>query len=262
MKRRSYVLSDTLTMLRRVILHMLRNPFVTILSTLATPILMLVMMYNLFGGVVQQADTMSSGTRYIDFLTPGLILITSIYGMGTAALRANADATQGIITRFRTMSIARASVLNGHVIGSSIGTLFSISVVIGLAFLTGFHPTADVGDWLAACGLIVLFVTALTWLAVALGVSSKSPEATNSGLYLLFILPFLSNAFVPTDSMTPAVAWIAENQPFSPIIDTLRGLLLGTPIGNRGLIAAAWCVGFAAVGSLWAQAAYDRSSNR
>ncbi|HEX2622983.1 MAG TPA: ABC transporter permease, partial [Phototrophicaceae bacterium] len=238
----SYTIADTITMLRRVLRHMLRKPFSTLLGTLGTPIFLLVLMYNLFAGVVQLSGTAGGNTRYIDYLTPGLILITSIYGMGIAALRVNTDMTQGIIARFRTMSIARVSVLNGHVLGSTLGTLFSISVITVLAFFTGFRPTTNPLEWLAVFGLITLFVIADAWLAVAVGVASKSPEGANSALFLLYILPFLSSAFIPTQSMTPVVAWIAENQPFSPIIDTMRGLLLGTPIGNRGLVAILWCL--------------------
>jgi ABC-2 type transport system permease protein len=200
-------------------------------------------------------------TNYIDYLTPGLILITASYCMAMAALRVNMDLTQGIIASFRTMSIARISVLNGNVLGSAIGTLLSISVIVVLAFFTGFRPTTTPIEWLAAAGLVVLFVVALTWLSVAVGVASMSPDAAQSILFLPYILPFFSSAFVPTESMTPVVKWIAENQPVSPIIDTLRGLLLGTPIGSRGLLAVAWCVGITLISYFWARAAYNRNSN-
>jgi ABC-2 type transport system permease protein len=253
------MMTDTLTMLRRVTTHMQRNAVYTLMGTLATPILMLVMMYNLFGGVVQSAGT--TGGSYIDFLTPGLIVITTIYGMGTATLRVNADMTQGIITRFRTMSIARSAVLNGHVLGSTVGTLLSVGVVVTLAVLTGFRPTAGVAECVAAFAIVLLLVLGMNWLAVAVGVSSKSPEVARNMLFILYILPFLSSAFVPPTSMTPVMAWIAENQPFSPIIDTVRGLLLGTPVGSRGWVAVAWCVAFAVVGYVWALASYNRSTN-
>jgi len=258
----SYEIADTLTMLRRVLVHMLRNPAATLMSTLATPIILLLLMYNLFGVAVQQAGTMGSATSYIDYLTPGLILITAMYGMGMATIRANTDMTQGIIARFRTMSISRVSVLNGHVIGSTIGALFSISVIAILSYLTGFRPTANVGELLAALGLIVLFVLAITSLAVAIGIASKSPEAANSLLFLPLVLPFISSALIPTSSMTPVVAWIAENQPFTPIVDTVRGLLMGTPIGNRAILAVVWCVGIGLAGYLWSRAAYNRNTNQ
>ncbi len=257
-----HIIPDSLTMLRRVLVHMLRAPAATLMSTLATPIILLLLMYNVFGGAVQQAGTIGSTTRYIDYLTPGLLLITAIYGMGMATMRANTDMTQGIISRFRTMSISRVSVLNGHIIGSSLGAMFSIIVITVLVFLTGFRPTANVGELLAALGLIVLFVLAVTSLAVAIGIASKSPEAANSTLFLPLVLPFISSAFIPPSSMTPVVAWIAENQPFSPVVDTVRGLLMGTPVGNRGLVAVGWCIGIGLIGYLWSRAAYNRNTNQ
>jgi ABC-2 type transport system permease protein len=255
-------MTDTAAMLRRVLTHMLRNPFVTLLTILGTPIILLLLMYNLFGGAVESGGTARLSTAYIDYITPGIILITAIYGTGTAALRVNSDMAQGIIARFRSMSISRASVLQGHVFGSAIATLISISVIIGLAFLMGFQPTANLLEWIAALALIFLYVMAIMWLAVGIGVASKSLEAANSVLYLLYILPFFSSAFVPTALMTPVVALIAENQPFTPIIDTLRALLIGTPSGDRAGIAVAWCIGFMVVGYLLARTAYNRNSNR
>jgi ABC-2 type transport system permease protein len=255
----SYTIIDTVTMLRRTLVHMLRNPVMMLLGTLGTPIVLLLLMYNLFGGVIQSDG--ATGASYINYLTPGIVLITVIYGTGMAALRVNSDIAQGIIARFKSMSISRSAVLNGHVIGSVIGSLISIAVIFGLAYLMGFRSAADAGAWLAAAGLIMLYVVAMMWIAVAIGVWSKTPEAVNGMLYLFYILPFFSSAFVPTGSMTPVVAWVAENQPFTPIIDTLRALLLGDPTGNRGLVAVAWCVAFTVIGFLWARAAYNRNSS-
>jgi ABC-2 type transport system permease protein len=257
----THVISDTITMSRRTLMHMLRNPVPTLVATLGTPILLLVLMYNLFDEVIQQAGTVAGQGRYIDYLTPGLIMIAALYGLGMATMRANTDMTQGIIARFRTMSIARISVLTGHVIGSTVGTLVGIGVLTVLAFLTGFRPNGDPLAMIAALALVILFVMSMMWLGIAVGVASKSPDAANSTLFLLYILPFLSSAFVPTSSMTSVVAWIAENQPFSPIIDTLRGLLMGTPIGTRWIVAIAWCLVFTLAGYLWAWSAYNRQSN-
>jgi ABC-2 type transport system permease protein len=255
----TYTFSDTLTMLRRTLIHMLRNPVNMLLGTLGTPIILLMMMYNLFGGVIQSSG--GTGSDYINFLTPGIIMITVIYGTGMAALRINSDMTQGIIARFKSMSISRSAVLNGHLIGSVTGSLISITVIFVLSYLMGFRSTATPLESLAAVGLILLYVVAMMWLAIGVGVWGKTPEGVNGALYLLYILPFFSSAFVPANSMTPVVAWIAENQPFSPIIDTLRGLLLGTPVGDRGLIAVAWCVMFILAGYLLARASYNRNSN-
>jgi ABC-2 type transport system permease protein len=252
-------LSNTSTMLRRVLKHMQRNFGVTILPALFTPMLMLLMMLNIFGGTVEQSGSLGSSS-YVNYLTPGLILITAIYGISGAAVRANTDMTQGIINRFRTMSIARISVLTGHVVGNVIITLFSISVILILAVLTGFRPVMRADTLLAAVGLIVLMVFALSWLAVAMGVSSPSAEGVSGFLYLIYTLPFLSTAFVPASSMTPILAWFAENQPFSPMIDTLRVVLLGGDAGTRGLVAVGWCVAFTLIGYIWARVAYNRTS--
>ncbi|HVU14750.1 MAG TPA: ABC transporter permease [Phototrophicaceae bacterium] len=254
----TYPIVDSVTMLRRTLAHMLSNPVVTILTTIGTPVILLVLMYNLFGGVIQ-ANSATSGS-YINYLTPGMILITGIYSTGWAALRINADMTQGIIARFRSMSISRSAVLNGHVIGSTLGTLTSITVVLGLAYLMGFRSAATPVELLAALGLILLYVTAIMWLAIAVGVWGKSPDAVNGVLYLVYILPFFSSAFVPTTSMTPVVAWIATNQPFTPIIDTLRALLTGAPLGDRAVVALAWCLGIGLVGFIWSRIAYNRST--
>jgi ABC-2 type transport system permease protein len=216
-------------------------------------------MYNLFGGAIQSTGITNSS--YINYITPGIIMITVIYSTGMAALRVNSDMTQGIVARFKSMSISRSAILNGHVIGSAIGSLISVMVIFGLAHLMGFQSSATVFEWLMAVAFIILYVIAMMWIAIAAGVWSKTPEAVNGILYLLYILPFFSSAFVPTTSMTPVVKWIAENQPFSPIIDTVRGLLLGTPIGNQGLIALAWCVGLLLVGYVWARTAYNHDSN-
>jgi ABC-2 type transport system permease protein len=169
--------------------------------------------------------------------------------------------TQGIIARFRSMSISRGSVLYGHVVGSTIGTLVSITVLLGLAYLMGFRSTATLLEWLEAIGLTVLYVLAIMWLSIAVGVASKTPAAANSMLFLFYIIPFFSSAFVPTTSMTPIVKWFAENQPFTPINDTLRALLMGIPLGNEAAIAVAWCVGIGLVGYLWSRVAYNRNVN-
>jgi len=256
----AYSVNDTATMLRRVFVHMLRSPVTTVLATLGTPIVLLVLMYNLFGGVIQLGGIAISS--YINYLTPGMIMITAIYGTGLAALRVNSDMTQGIIARFRSMSIARGSVLNGHVLGSALGTLISIAVILGLASVMGFHSTANAVEWMEAFGLVVLYVLATMWFAVAVGVASKTPAAANGILYLFYILPFFSPAFTPTTSMTPIVAWIAENQPFTPIIETLRALLMGAPTGSRAFVAVAWCIGLGLVGYVWSRAAYNRSTNQ
>jgi ABC-2 type transport system permease protein len=168
--------------------------------------------------------------------------------------------TEGIIARFRTMAIARVSVLTGHVVGSLIQAMLGIAVVIGVALLVGFQPSASVGDWLATAGLLALMAFALIWLSVALGQASKTVEAASNVGLPLVLLPFLGSGFVPTDSMPAGLRWFAEYQPFTPIIETLRGLLMGTPIGNNGVIALGWCVVIALGGYLWSKKLFNRES--
>ncbi|HEX2470156.1 MAG TPA: ABC transporter permease, partial [Candidatus Limnocylindrales bacterium] len=168
------------------------------------------------------------------------------------------DMSEGIIARFRTMAIARVSVLTGHVVGSLIQTLIAIAVVLGIALALGFGPTAGPLEWVAAIGLLTMATYAMIWLAVALGLVSKNVETASNLPMPLIILPFLGSGFVPTDSMPPAMQWFAENQPFTPIMETLRGLLMGTEIGDSALLAVAWCVVLALAGYLWARAAFNR----
>jgi ABC-2 type transport system permease protein len=168
------------------------------------------------------------------------------------------DMTEGIIARFRTMAIARSSVLTGHVLGSMIQSMLSVVVVIGIAAAIGFRPTASLAEWIAAVGVLAMISFALIWLSVALGLVSKSVETASNLPMFLLLLPFLGSGFVPTDSMPAGVRWFAEYQPFTPATETLRGLLLGTPIGNNAIIAVAWCAGIALLGYLWARRLYIR----
>jgi ABC-2 type transport system permease protein len=172
------------------------------------------------------------------------------------------DMTEGIIDRFRTMHIARVSVLTGHVLGSVIQAAFSLAIVIGVALLVGFRPTAGLGGWLAAAGLLVAVTFALVWLCVALGQVSKSVETASNLPMPLVLLPFLSNGFVPTDSMSPGVRWFAAYQPFTPVIQTLRSLLTDQPAGNNAWIALAWCAVVALGGYLWSKRLFNRESSR
>jgi ABC-2 type transport system permease protein len=168
------------------------------------------------------------------------------------------DMTVGIINRFRTMAISPASVLTGHVVGSVIQTLISIGLLIGVALLMGFRPTADAVEWVAAIGLLALVTFALTWLSAGAGLAAKSVEAASNLPTPVVLLPLISSGFVPTESMPAGVAWFAEHQPFTPIIETLRGLLTGTPIGNDAVVALAWCLALTLAGYLWARAAFNR----
>ena len=264
MSNLSFAIRDSATMLRRDVRHSLRRLSMT-LSGLLTPIVMLVLFVYVFGGTLGAGlGGVAHGGAYINYVAPAIILMTVGSGCATTAINLCMDMSEGIITRFRTMAISRASVLTGQVLGSLIRTMITIVLVTGVALLMGFRPSAGPVAWIAALGLIALFTLALTWMGVVFGLVGKTPAGANS-LSLIFqlLLPLTSSAFVRPDSMPGGVRWFAEYQPFTPVIDTLRGLLLGTPIsGTSAVLAVAWCAVLILVGYLWARAVYNRNSVR
>ena len=191
-------------------------------------------------------------------MTPGILLITVIGAATSTAVSVAMDMTEGIIARFRTMAIARVSVLTGHVVGSLIQTMLGIALVLGVAVLLGFRPTAGPLEWLAVFGVLAMASFAVIWLSVALGMVTNSVETASNLPMPLMLLPFLGSGFVPTDSLPTALRWFAEYQPFTPINETVRGLLVGTPIGNSAVLAVAWCAVIALGGYLWAKKLYNR----
>ncbi len=253
------VLADTATMLRRNLRRMRRYPSLTLFIA-GTPVVFLLLFVYVFGGALGAGLGGVAGGRaeYIAYVVPGILLITVVGAAQGTAISIAMDMTEGIVARFRTMAVARASVLTGHVVGSVIQTMLALAIVMIVAVLIGFRSTTGPSEWLAAIGLLVLVTLAVSWLSVALGMSTKSVETASNLPLFLILLPFLSSAFVPTDSMPDGLAWVAENQPFTPVIETLRGLLLGTPIGNSGLLAVGWCVAISLVGYLWARKLYER----
>jgi ABC-2 type transport system permease protein len=255
----AYAVTDSATMLRRQLRHMLRYPSMTLLL-LGMPIVFLLLFVYVFGGTLGAGLGGVSGGRaeYVDYVTPGILLITVASAAQGTAISVAMDMTEGIIARFRTMAIARVSVLTGHVLGSMIQTLLGIAVVIAVALLIGFRASADPIEWIAAIGLLAMSTLALTWLSVALGMVSKSVETASNLPMPLVLLPFLGSGFVPTESMPAGLRWFAEYQPFTPIMDTLRGLLLGTAIGNHGVLAVAWCAAIGLGGYLWAKRLFNR----
>lgn len=250
----SLALRDAATMLRRDVRHSQRR-FSMTLSGLLVPILMLVLFVYFFGGAMGAG--LGDGS-YLNYVVPGIILMTVGSGCATTAINLCMDMSEGIITRFRTMAISRVSVLIGQVLGSLIRTLVTIVLVLGVALLMGFRSTPNPLAWLAAFGLIALFTFGITWMGVAFGLVGKTPAGANSLSLIFQILSFTSSTFVHTDSMPAGVRWFATYQPFTPVIETLRGLLLGTPSGNTALLAVAWCVVLALVGYLWSHAIYNR----
>ncbi|MFJ7021669.1 ABC transporter permease [Streptomyces sp. NPDC101117] len=255
----SLAVRDSSTMLRRNLLHARRYPSLT-LNLLLTPVMLLLLFVYVFG------DTMSAGiggggadrSAYVAYIVPGILLMTiGSTTVGTAVSVSN-DMTEGIIARFRTMAIHRGSVIVGHVVGSVIQSVASVVVVGAVGLAIGFRSTdATVLEWVAAFGLLVLFATALTWIAVGMGLVSPNAEAASNNALPLILLPLLSSAFVPLDAMPGWFRPIAEYQPFTPAIETLRGLLLGTGIGHQGWLALAWCLGLAVLGHRWSAARFD-----
>ncbi len=253
-------------MLRRNLRHTLRYPVAVIMS-LGVPVLLLLLFVGVLGGELGAGLGAGAGAGahpggYLGYVVPGILLMTVGYGSSTTAMAVNRDMTEGIIARFRTMAISRTSVLSGHVVAAVIRTLISVALVVGVALLLGFRPAADPLAWLAAAGLVALLALALTWLAVAVGLAARTAEGTSGFTLVVQVLPFVSSAFVPPDSMSGAVRWFAGNEPFTPIIDTLRGLLLGTPVSDSAGAAIAWCAGLALLGLLWARALFNRDPAR
>jgi ABC-2 type transport system permease protein len=249
---------DSATMVRRQLKRLLRYPSMTI-QLIITPVILLLLFVYVFGGTLGNGIGGNGRDAYINYVLPGILLMAvATAATGTAVMVAT-DMTEGIIARFRTMRIWRPAVLTGHVVGSVIQQLLGIAVLIAVAYAIGFHPNANAMEWLATLGLLTLFVVAITWLAVALGLNSQTPESASNAPMPLILLPFLGSGFVPTDSMPTVLRWFAEYQPFTPIMETLRGLLLGTPIGNSAAIALAWCAGIAALSFFWATRTFNKS---
>src|SRR5438132_4478548 len=254
----SFALRDSATMLRRDVRHSLRNLKMTV-SGLLTPTITLLLFVYVFGGALGADQGLGA---YINYVAPAIIILTVGSGCATTAINLVMDMNEGIITRFRTMAIFRASVLTGQVLGSLIRTMISVGLVTLVALLMGFRPTANPVAWIAALGVIALFAFALTWMSAAFGLVGKTPAGANSLSLIFQLLSFTSSAFVRPDSMPGGVRWFAEYQPFTPVIDTLRGLLLGTPVGNSAVLALAWCAGLTLLGYLWSRAVYNRNPVR
>jgi ABC-2 type transport system permease protein len=259
----AYAVRDSRTMLRRNLRHMWRYPTLTLMVA-GIPVVLLLLFVYVFGGTLGAGLSGGSGGRaeYLDFVTPGVLLMAVAAGAIGTSISVAMDMTEGIIARFRTMAIFRPSVLTGHVLGSMVQTMLSLVVVTAVALLIGFQPNATAVEWVAAAGVLAMITFALTWLCVAFGLVAKTVEAASNLPQPLVFLPFLGSGFVPTDSMPTGLRWFAEYQPFTPFIDTVRGLLLGTAIGDSAVIAVAWCVGITLVSYLWARKLYSRDPVR
>ena len=254
-------LQDATTMLGRELKHTLRYPLLLV-STILVPVVMLLLFDYILGGTIGHGlGAAAHGAPYVDFLVPGILLMTVASGCGPTAINVNTDMTGGIIDRIRTMAVTRGALLAGHVGGSVVRALVATTVLIGVALLVGFRPKASVADWFAVLGIVAAFSFALAWLSAALGLVAKSIAGANgSTLPIQFLLPFLSSTFVPADSMPVGVRWFATHQPFTPVVDSLRALLTGQPVGSTAYLALAWCAVIALVGYVWAQVAFRRGT--
>ena len=246
-------LRDTAVLTGRSLTHILRSPD-TIITTAVTPIAMMLLFVYVFGGAI---DT-GSDESYVTYMLPGILLITIASGIAYTAYRLFLDLQGGIFERFQSMPIARSSVLWGHVLTSVAANLVSVAIVVGVALVLGFRTGASVGAWLAVSGILVLFTVALTWLAVIAGLSARTVDGASAFSYPLVFLPFISSAFVPTDTMPGPVAWFAENQPVTSVVDTIRALFASEPVGSDIWVALAWLTGILVLAYALAISAYRR----
>lgn len=253
MSTMTYAARDSATMLRRNIRHMLRYPSLT-LMLIGQPVLFLLLFVYVFGGTLGAGLPGGTGRAdYLAYVSPAILIMTVASVALSTAIYIAKDATEGIIDRFRTMPIAKASVLTGHVLGALVQTATALAVVLVIALLLGYRPGAGVGGWLGALGVLLLLSVALTWLCVALGLAAGSVETASNSPMFLMLLPFVSSAFVPTDSMSTGLAWVAENQPFTPVIDSLRAFLEGRDPGADLVWAIGWCVLITLASYAWAR---------
>jgi ABC-2 type transport system permease protein len=248
----TYFLTDTVALTGRTLRHVTRS-LDTVLSTAVMPIAMMLMFVYVLGGAI---DT--GRARYVDYLLPGILLITIGSGISYTAFRLFMDLKSGILERFQSMPIARSGVLWAHVLTSLVANLISLVVVVAVAFLMGFRSSAGVLDWVKITGILVLFTLALTWIAVIAGLSASSVDGVGVFSYPLIFLPFVSSAFVPTATMPGPVRWFAENQPVTSIVDTIRSLLDGQPAGSDSWVALVWCAGILVIAYGGAMVAYRR----
>jgi ABC-2 type transport system permease protein len=257
----AFAVADSATMLRRNLKHQLRYPSLTLMLA-GFPIVFLLLFVYVFGGQLGSGlggTVVAGGDRgaYLTYVVPGILIVTVASAALGTAISVASDMTGGVIDRFRTMSITRGAVLTGHVVGSLLQTLAVLALVVLVAVALGFRSGASGLEWLAAAGILLLFAVALIWLSAALGLAAKSVETASNTPMFLTLLPFLSSGFVPTDTMPTGLRQFAEYQPFTPVTQTVRGLLSGGPVGGHAVAAVAWSVAIAAASYLWALRLYN-----
>ncbi|RAU96394.1 ABC transporter permease [Paenibacillus sp. YN15] len=239
----------------RSLRHSLRN-VEALLMAILLPILLMLLFTYIFGRAIDPTG------NYVNYVVPGIILLCAGYGSSSTAVDVATDMTNGIIDRFRTMPIRSASVVTGHVAASLARNIVATFIVIGVALLVGFQPSAGFGDWAAAFGFIFLFILAFTWLFAAIGLVTGSPAAASGYGFALLFLPYLSSAFVPTNTMPSWLQGVANHQPITPVIEAIRALLSGTPIANNGWLAVVWCAGILLLSLIWCAIAFRRKTGR
>jgi ABC-2 type transport system permease protein len=232
-------LTDTWTMAKRSLTHIVRSPD-TIISVVLMPIAMLLLFVYIFGGAI---GVQTGDIKYINFITPGIIILTVVSGIAYAAFRLSTDMQKGIINRFRTMPVAPSAILGGQAASSTLSNLFSALLVLAVAFVAGFRTEAGLQEWLIFGGILALFTLAVTWMAIFFGLLAKTTEAASGFSYILMLLIFISPTFVPTASMSSALRGFAENQPMTPIVETMRSLLTNGVAGDKAWLAVAWSAG-------------------
>jgi ABC-2 type transport system permease protein len=258
----TYATRDSATLLRRNLTHLVRYPSLT-LMIIGMPVVFLLLFVYVFGGTLGAglpggATSADPRTDYLLYLTPAILVMTVVSVANSTAILVAKDSTEGIIDRFRTLPIARSAPLTGHVLAAMAQTVLGLVVVLAIALGLGFRSDASVAGWAGAVGILLLMGWAVTWLCVALGLASGSVEAASNAPLPLILLPFLSSAFVPTDSMPSGLAWVAEHQPFTPIIETLRAFLDGRDPGSDVWWAIGWCVLITGLCFWWATRLFGR----
>lgn len=254
----AHALEETATLTGRSLKHILRSPD-TIITTAIMPIAMMLLFVYVFGGAIDTGQSAGSAA-YVNYMLPGILLITVASGIAYTAFRLFMDMNGGIVERFRSMPIARSSILWAHVLTSVVSIVISLVIVVGIALLMGFRSNANVLEWLGVAGIVLLFTLALTWIAVIPGLLAKSVDGASAFSYPLLFLPFLSSAFVSTETMPGPVRWFAEHQPVTSIVDSIRALLAGQPVGGQLWVAVAWCVGILIVSWIVAMLIFRRKT--
>lgn len=234
-----FALSDTATLIKRSLTHIFKN-LDQILSIILSPIMFMLLFRYVFGGAIDTGEV-----SYVNYLVAGILVQTAAFGALTTSIAVANDLRLGIIERLKSLPIVSSAVLTGHVTADLVRNILSSAVMIGIALLVGFRPTATFGEWLLIAGLLMLFTFAISWLAAIMGLVAKSLEAVQwLGFVFVFPLTFASSAFAPTEGMAPAIRFFAENQPITHVIEAMRSLMIGTPMENHGILAAVWCGGF------------------